>query len=131
MNAEPKQILSLEDDPSFVELVKATLESAGLVCLVRRVETRADYVAALRDRNIDLILADYVLPAFDGRTALALAREACPEVPFVFVSGFLGEDLAIEALHSGATDYVLKANLSRLAPAVRRALQESEDRRAH
>jgi DNA-binding NarL/FixJ family response regulator len=75
-----------------------------------------------------LILSDYSLPSFNGLSALKIARERCPEVPFIFVSGALGEELAIELLKQGATDYVLKNRLSRLAPAVCRALQEVEER---
>jgi len=92
------------------------------------VETRAEFVAGLEDAGIDLILADYTLPTFDGLSALKLAREARPDLPFIFVSGSLGEDVAIEAVKIGATDYVVKSRLSRLAPAVDRALREAQER---
>jgi DNA-binding NtrC family response regulator len=85
-------------------------------------------VTALERDEIDLILADYKLPSFDGAAALKLASSTLPDVPFIFVSGTIGEELAIEALKMGATDYVLKTGLSRLAPSVRRATREAEGR---
>jgi DNA-binding NtrC family response regulator len=77
---------------------------------------------------LDLILADYTLPSFDGLSALRIAQQHSPEVPFIFVSGTLGEDVAIEALKTGATDYVLKTRLARLGPAVTRALSEAREK---
>ena len=93
-----------------------------------RVQTRAEFVAALENDNIDLILADYQLPSFDGLSALKLALSARPDLPFIFVSGTLGEEVAIEALKIGALDYVLKTGLSRLVPSVHRALREAGER---
>jgi phosphoserine phosphatase RsbU/P len=122
------RILHLEDDPRDAELVQATLAGAGTDCEVQVVATRADFVAALERGGIDLILADFALPAFDGMSALAIVQEKRPDLPFVFVSGRLGEEAAIESLKNGATDYVLKNRLSRLAPAVNRALAEAEER---
>jgi len=122
------QILHLEDDPVDAELVEATLLREGVACQIRVVATRDDFVAALAAGNIDLILADFSLPDFDGMRGLAIVRERDPDLPFVFVSGRLGEEAAIESLRSGATDYVLKNRLSRLAPAVRRAMEESRER---
>ena len=124
------RILSLEDDPRDTELIQEVLEAEGLVCALMRVETEPAFVASL-DGNIDLILADYTLPAFDGLSALRLAKDKCPDVPFIFVSGTLGEEVAIEALKVGATDYVLKTRLSRLVPSVLRALREADERAAH
>ena len=121
------RILLLEDSVTDAELVRELLEADHFVCEVTRVQTRAEFVAALEDGAIDLILADYNLPSFDGLSALRLARSARPELPFIFVSGF-GEEIAIEALTSGATDYVLKTRLARLAPSVRRALREARER---
>ncbi len=121
-------ILLLEDSPLDAELIEAQLEEGGLRCAVHRVDTREDYVAALRGACPDLILADYSLPAFDGMAALALAQNVRPDVPFLFVSGALGEELAIESLKGGATDYVLKQRLERLTPSVRRALREADER---
>jgi serine phosphatase RsbU (regulator of sigma subunit) len=122
------QILHLEDDPADAELVEATLVREGVVCNVRVVATRDDFVAALEQGGVDLVLADYSLPDFDGMRGLAIVRKRYPELPFVFVSGRLGEEAAIESLRSGATDYVLKNRLSRLAPAVQRALAETRER---
>ena len=85
-------------------------------------------MAALEHGGIDLILSDYTLPAFDGLSALGTVRAAWPDLPVILVSGTLGEERAIDSLKSGATDYVLKEHLSRLAPAVRRAMQEVEER---
>jgi PAS domain S-box-containing protein len=90
------------------------------------VEAEHDFVAALKQGDFDIILADYTLPSFDGLSALKIARERSPQVPFLFVSGTLGEDVAIEALKAGATDYVLKSRLSRLGPSLKRALREAE-----
>ena len=128
--AGPLRILHLEDDPRDAELVAATLRSGDVPCEVRRVETREAYESALRDAEIDLVLSDFSLPGYDGASALAFARSLRPEIPFILVSGTIGEDAAIESLLAGATDYVMKHRLSRLVPAVLRALREAEDRRA-
>ena len=124
----PLRILSIEDDPKDAELIQDLLETEGLVCEVTRVDTQAALAASLKQGGIDLILADYTLPSFDGISALKFAMKACPDVPFIFVSGTLGEEVAIEALKFGATDYVLKTRLSRLAPSVLRALREATQR---
>jgi PAS domain S-box-containing protein len=125
---EPLRILSVEDDPKDAQLIRDLLETEGMVCEVGRVETEAALLQALGQGGIDLILADYTLPSFDGIAALKLAQKVCPEVPFIFVSGTLGEEVAIEALKFGATDYVLKTRLSRLVPSVVRALREARER---
>jgi PAS domain S-box-containing protein len=123
----PLRILSLEDDPNDAELIQERLQSEGIVCELSRVDTQEAFLAALEqdgvDLGIDLILADYTLPSFDGLSALKLAKQVRPGVPFIFVSGTLGEEVAIEALKVGAADYVLKTRLSRLAPSVVRALR--------
>jgi PAS domain S-box-containing protein len=121
----PLRILSVEDDPKDAELIQDLLETEGIVCEVTRVDTEAALLASVEQGGIDLILADYSLPSFDGISALKFAMKACPDVPFIFVSGTLGEEVAIEALKIGATDYVLKTSLSRLAPSVVRALREA------
>ena len=126
----PISILYLEDSPIDMDLSLSLLRSEGIHHEAHRVETKESFQAALEERCYHLILADYALPEFDGRTALELAQKQCPETPFVFVSGAIGEEFAIESLHRGATDYVLKQRLRRLAPAVRRALLEAEERRA-
>jgi PAS domain S-box-containing protein len=123
----PLRMLSIEDDPKDVELLQDLLEAGGIVCEVTRVDTQAALQASLEKGGFDLILADYSLPSFDGISALKLAMKACPDVPFIFVSGTLGEEVAIEALKIGATDYVLKTRLSRLVPSVVRALRETRE----
>ena len=122
------RILYLEDEPRDAELVQASLEAEDIVCEVRRADTQASFLTFLQQGGFDLILADYTLPLFDGISALKIAQEIRPEVPFIFVSGTMGEELAIEALKMGATDYVFKTRLSRIAPSVRRALREAEER---
>jgi PAS domain S-box-containing protein len=122
------RIVLIEDDPKDAELIQDLLETEGIACEVTRVDTQAALVASLGQGGADLILADYSLPSFDGISALTLAMKACPEVPFIFVSGTLGEEVAIEALKIGATDYVLKTRLSRLVPSVLRALREATER---
>jgi len=122
------RVLYLEDDPKDAELVQASLEAEGFVCDLWRADTQADFLTLLHQGGFNLILADYTLPLFDGISALKIAQDVCPEVPFIFVSGTMGEELAIEALKQGATDYVFKTRLSRIAPSVRRALSEAEER---
>lgn len=122
------RILHLEDDPLDAGMVGDYLEAAGLDCRITRVQERGDFAAALEAGDLDIVLADHQLPNFDGVAALALAREKAPEVPFVFVSGAFGEELAVEALRHGATDYVVKQRLERLPAVVRRALAERAER---
>src|SRR6266853_1777035 len=124
----PLRILSIEDDPKDTELIQDLLETEDIVCKVTRVDSQAALEASLEQGGIDLILADYTLPTFDGLSALKLAMKTCPEVPFLFVSGTLGEEVAIEALKIGATDYVVKTRLSRLVPSVVRAIREARER---
>ncbi len=121
----------LEDDASDAELTKFALRKGGLSFSLDRVETRDAYVKALEQQRPSLILSDYSLPGFNGHDALHLALEKCPETPFIFVTGTMGEEVAIETLKSGATDYVLKTRLSRLMPAVNRALREAHERAQH
>ncbi|MFN6462303.1 MAG: response regulator [Nostoc sp. DedVER02] len=122
------QFLLLEDNPVDAELIRAILLDGGINYELQRVDTHADFVTALSTEEFDLILADYALPDFHGIDALEIARNLCPETPFIFVSGSLGEELAIETLKRGATDYVLKKRLGRLIPCVQRALQEAIER---
>jgi len=122
------RILHLEDSPADTEIIQHILQGEGLECEVVRLESRDDFLLELTSHNFDLIFADSSLPAFSGRQALELSRIHAPEVPFIFISGTMGEDTAIESLRSGATDYVLKDRLSRLVPAVRRALAEATER---
>ena len=122
------RILHLEDDPNDAELVRETLESGGIKCDIVVVERRADFLAALEKDGFDLILADFRLHSFDGLSALAEVQKKCPDVPFIFVSGVMGEESAIETIKKGATDYVLKQRLSRLVPVVHRALDQLAER---
>ncbi|HUH84308.1 MAG TPA: response regulator, partial [Stellaceae bacterium] len=122
------RILLLEDNPLDAELVRELLEADQFVCDLTRVQTRDEFVAGLENPGINLILADYRLPSFDGLSALKLALNARPDLPFIFVSGTLGEEVAIEAVKIGATDYVVKSRLSRLGPSVRRAMREARGR---
>src|SRR5882724_9412989 len=124
-------ILMLEDDAADAELTKFALRKGGLNFSLTRVETRDEYVHQLEEHPPSLILSDYSLPGFNGNDALEIAMRQCPETPFVFVTGTMGEEVAIETLKSGATDYVLKTRLSRLMPAVTRALREAAARSEH
>jgi len=121
-------ILMLEDDAADAELTRFTLRKGGLHFSVARVDSKEEFLNELEQHPPALILSDYSLPGFDGNEALILAREKCPETPFIFVTGTMGEEVAIETLKSGATDYVLKTRLSRLIPAVHRALREAQER---
>jgi PAS domain S-box-containing protein len=122
-------VLVLEDNPSDAELEIAALEDAGYPCRWDRVDNRRDFLTQLKAKHFDLILADFRLPSFDGMTALKLVRERYIDAPFIFISGIMGEEMAIEALKAGATDYVSKGRLSRLVPVVQRALREKEEKR--
>ncbi|MEI8293547.1 MAG: response regulator [bacterium] len=123
------RILHLEDDPLDAELIARRLKEDGVACWIERVDSEAGFLKALEKGGIDLVLADFSLPGCEGLESLRLAREVRPEVPFLIVSGVIGEEAAVDSLKNGATDYVLKDRLSRLAPAVRRALNEAELRR--
>ena len=122
------KILLLEDVATDAELASCELQRAGIDCTTRRVETEDAFVRMLDEFRPDLILSDFTLPAFDGLTALDISRQKRPDTPFIFVSGTIGEERAIESLRRGAVDYVLKTNLRRLAPAVQRALQDVVER---
>lgn len=122
------RVLLLEDNPDDAILIERELRTNGLAVRVERVDTKHAFGAALGAFEPDVILADYSLPAFDGLAALDMAREAAPHVPFLFVSGTIGEETAIDSLHRGAADYIIKDRLSRLTPAVRRAVQDAAER---
>ncbi|MGH7058419.1 MAG: response regulator, partial [Acetobacteraceae bacterium] len=125
------RLLILEDNAAEAELAIRALEKAGLECAWRRVESETEFRAGLRELRPDLVLSDFSLPRFDGMSALVIAAAEAPDTPFIFVSGTIGEERAIEALKHGAIDYVLKDNLGRLAPAATRALGAAAARRAH
>lgn len=124
----PARILLLEDSHLDAELICENLQQLHPQPEVRRATNRADYLAALDEIEFDVILADFSLPDFDGMSALKIAHARVPDTPFIFVSGVLGEEAAIESFREGATDYILKQRMMRLAAAVERALAESRER---
>jgi two-component system cell cycle sensor histidine kinase/response regulator CckA len=124
----PLHILHLEDDANHAELVQSVLETNGITSAITRVQTRDDFVSALEHGDIDLIFADFDLPAFDAMSAMELVRSRWPFTPVILVSGSLDQRLTIESLKSGAIDCVPKKDLFRLAAVVRRAMQQVEER---
>jgi PAS domain S-box-containing protein len=124
------KFLILEDSILDAELITALLAESEIECESIQVKTRSEFQVALERGGFDLILSDYSLPGFDGISALVMARQLCPDVPFIFVTATMGEEVAIETLKGGATDYVLKQRLERLIPAVERSLREAAERRA-
>ena len=122
------KILHLEDDETSAKLIHRNLTKEGVSCEVQLVHTGTAFAKALRTAAFNLILADYTIPGFDGAEALRMALEHASDVPFIYVTGSLGEEVAIESLKNGATDYVLKDRLSRLVPAVNRAVKEAEEK---
>jgi len=122
---QPIRIVFVEDNPADAELELRELRRAGLRVQHRVVDTEPEFLGAIADIRPDVILSDFSMPAFDGMAALALSRDKCPDTPFIFVSGTIGEEYAIRALKNGATDYVLKTNLVRLPAAVERALEDT------
>ncbi len=123
------RVLIVEDIAAEAELAVRQLERSGIGCVHHRVDSEQTFRKALNDFRPHLILSDFTIPAFDGLAALDIAVQSAPDVPFIFLSGTIGEERAIEALRRGAVDYVLKTNPARLAPAVRRALREVAERR--
>jgi DNA-binding NtrC family response regulator len=123
-------VLMIEDSMPDAELAIWRLTQGGFRCRYRIVTREEELRAALAERTPSFILSDFSLPGFDGMAALATAAQVAPDVPFIFLSGTIGEERAIEALRRGAVDYVLKSNPMRLVPAVKRALAEAELRRA-
>lgn len=123
------RILCLEDDPGDQALLEVTLSRSGMQCEYIHVTGQAAYEAALKNCMVDLIISDYSLPSYSGMAALETARKLQPDTPFLFYSGTIGEDRAVESLKQGATDYVIKHRPDRLPAAVERALREARDRR--
>jgi PAS domain S-box-containing protein len=120
-------ILHLEDEPDFAELVRSLLAQDGLDADVKRISSRAEFEKAMAEENFDVVISDYHLPSFNGMEALKIVRQKYPDMPFILVSGTIGELAAIESLKAGATDYVIKQKPERLPSAVRRAVQEAEE----
>ncbi|HEX3989429.1 MAG TPA: PAS domain S-box protein, partial [Verrucomicrobiae bacterium] len=121
------RVLHLEDNENDHVLVVETLSANELNCDFTLAKSREEFETALRRAEYDLIISDFTLPSYDGLTALSLAREVRPETPFVFFSGSIGEDIAVDSLQHGAVDYVLKQRPSRLVPAIRRALHNAQE----
>jgi two-component system, cell cycle sensor histidine kinase and response regulator CckA len=122
------RILHVEDNPNDALLVEGLLAQGGVQCDITVVHSRPTFEDRLTTARYDLIMSDFSMPAFDGLSALRIAQATCPEVPFIFVSGAIGEVAAVESLQNGATDYVLKTNLARLPAAVTRAVQQAIER---
>ena len=128
MKSAPLKFLCLEDSAEDRQLIAQTLQADGPACEITHAKTQKEFHAALEQTRFDLILSDFAIPSYNGMAALAACQKAQPETPFLFVSGTIGEERAVESLKSGATDYVLKTHLKRLGPAVRRALREARER---
>src|SRR6476620_4842976 len=128
MTQDALRILILEDVPMDAELVEYELGRANIPFLSRRVDGREEFLRELEDFHPDLILSDYTLPRFDGMTALSLARERVPSIPFLIVTGSVNEETAVGCMKAGATDYLLKSNLARIAPAIEAALERERAR---
>ncbi len=125
---QPLRFIHLESNPADAELISATLRNAGILCQSKRAQSREEFLAALRQEGFSLILADTAVPGFDGAAALALTRTLHPDMPFLFVSGAQGEEFAIDMMQRGATDYISKQRLGRLAPSIKRTLRELDER---
>lgn len=128
MNGKELRILLLEDVPSDAELNQRELRKGGVLFTARVTDTREGFIKALEDFGPDLILSDYKLPGVTGLEALAFVHEEYPDIPFILVTGTLGEENAVESMKKGASDYVLKDKLFRLVPAVQRALEDADKR---
>lgn len=125
---QPLRFLHLESHQAGTDLISSTLRDAGISCRPTRVQTREEFLAALRQEGFSLILADDSVPGFDGADALSLARTVRPEVPFLFVSGSQSEDFVIDMMQRGATDYIFKQRLGRLVPSIKRTLRDLDER---
>jgi len=125
----PLRVLQVEDTEDDAALVAAALTRAGYQVFARRVDTADNLRQELEESEWDLVIADYTIPGFSGTNALAIVREQHADLPFIFVSGTIGEDTAVAAMRTGAHDYIMKGNLARLAPAVERELREAAVRR--
>jgi CheY-like chemotaxis protein len=124
-------VLLLEDNVHDADLIEGLLEQAGFNLRVKRVDSKPEFLEALGTWQPNLIISDYSLPAYSGRAALTDAKAIRPEIPFIFYSGTIGEERAIEALKEGATDYVLKDRPKRLISSISRALEEAGHKRLH
>ena len=125
----PLYVLIVEDSESDARLIVRWLKQAGYDVLAEQVETAEQMRAALAQRTWDVVLSDYQLPQFNGRAALALLQAQQQDIPFIVVSGMIGEESAVALMKAGAHDYVMKGNLARLAPAVAREREQAAIRR--
>ncbi len=130
VSGRPLRVLLVEDSESDAALLELALERAGFDLKSERVETAEGLTAALARQDWDVVIADYVMPGFDGLSALALVKSRGLDLPFIIVSGHITDDTAVAAMKAGAHDYVMKDNLTRLAPAVERELRDAEVRHA-
>src|ERR1700682_3212347 len=128
--AEPLRVLIVEDSEDDATLLVRELERAGYDVSWERVETAGSMRSALKGRSWDLVVADYNMPSFSAPAALALLQQLEIDLPFIIVSGSVGEDIAVEVMRAGAHDYLLKGNLKRLFPAIQRELDQAGQRRA-
>jgi len=126
MDGKEYKILILEDMQTDAELLENELRKGKLRFVSKQVMTREDFINALDNFAPDIILSDYNLPQFDGLAALEIAKEKYPDIPFIFVSGAMGDELAVETLKKGAVDYVLKDKMIKLMPAIERAFRDVE-----
>jgi len=125
----PARLLILDDDPLYGELMTRKLSREWPGCVITVVTGQRDFDAALKRETYDLVLSDYLMPSFSGLEALATARAQCPDIPFIIVSGTIGDEVAVESLKAGANDYVLKDRAARLVPAIRHVLNHVEESR--
>ncbi len=125
------KVLLVEDSEDDAQLVLRQFQKGGYKPLARRVDCATDMKSALEQEEWDLIITDHNLPGFNSTEALQLSKEHDPNIPFILVSGSIGEEIAVDAMKAGAHDYVMKGNLSRLIPAIRRELREAKNRLAH
>lgn len=123
MDNEPLRILILEDNPDDAELIRRELHRVSVAFVDRCVQSKDDFLRQMREFSPEVILADYTLPDFNGIAALVLAKAYSPDAPFIFVTGSMNEETAVDCLKSGAADYVIKEHLIKLGPAIEHALQ--------
>lgn len=120
------RVLILEDLPTDAELAQRELQTVLKNITVKIVDTKKDFVQALKTFNPDLIIADYMLPTFDGLSALKIRQDKCPFTPFIILTGSMNEDIAVECMKAGADDYVIKEHIKRLGPAAINALEKKK-----
>ena len=124
------RLLMIEDNPDDEALVLRTIRKGGFNVEHVRVDNRDDLLTVLKNRDWDIVLSDYQMPEFNGLAALKIVKQRNKDLPFIVVSGTIGEEVAVEAMRSGAQDYLMKDNLTRLVPAIRRELADADERRA-